>query len=102
MRWFLFCLVLLIPAAFVLDRETSSSSSATTTSSHDYTLRQGDVIHVPAAATRCVASAEGGFPNLFCERSPQGRYEFVFYKDSVTVWGPGGPDKPTASYQWQP
>ncbi len=60
------------------------------------------MIRVPAAATRCVASQEGGFPNLFCTRIPQGTYPFVFYRDSVVVWGPGGPDKETASYPWQP
>ena len=57
-----------------------------------YTIHPGDVIRVPAAATRCIASQEGGFPNLYCTRTPRGRYRFVFYKDSVLVWGPGGPE----------
>jgi hypothetical protein len=69
---------------------------------HVFTLREGDVIRVPAAATRCVAAQEAGFPNLFCTRTPRGKYQFVFYSDSVIVWGPGGPDDETASYRWEP
>jgi hypothetical protein len=59
----------------------------------------GDVVDVPQAATRCVASAEGGSPNFFCERNPAGRYEVVFYKDSVLIWK--GPEHAVA-YHWQP
>jgi hypothetical protein len=66
-----------------------------------YTLRPGDIVRVPAARTRCVASVEGGFRNLYCTRTPRGRYAFVFYEDSVVVFGPGGPDKTTASYEWE-
>jgi hypothetical protein len=72
------------------------------TSGHVFTLHQGEVIRVPSAATRCVASQEAGVPNLFCTRTPRGKYEFVFYSDSVVVWGPRGPDKETASYRWEP
>jgi len=51
-----------------------------------YTLRQGNVVRDPLTATRCEASAEGGSPNLFCTRSTPGRYEIVFYSDSVLVF----------------
>jgi hypothetical protein len=64
-----------------------------------FTLHRGDEIRVADAATHCVASEEGGFPNLYCTRTPRGTYQFVFYRDSVVVWGPGGPDK-AASYRW--
>jgi hypothetical protein len=42
------------------------------------TLRTGDVAVAPLAATRCEASAEAGSPNLFCTRTPAGRYEVIF------------------------
>ncbi len=85
--------LLLVPAAFVLGRLTSPEEHA------GRVIRMGDVVEVPQAATRCVASAEGGHPNFFCERDPAGRYEVVFYKDSVLVWkGPEDAD----SYHWQP
>jgi hypothetical protein len=51
-----------------------------------FTVRQGDVIRVPATATRCVASSEGGFPNLFCSRTRRGRYEVVFFEDEVQLY----------------
>ena len=63
-----------------------------------YTLHEGDFVRVPAAATVCQASAEGGLSNLFCERSPEGRYEVVFYKDSFLVWT--GPEN-AIPYHWQ-
>jgi hypothetical protein len=53
---------------------------------HVYTIRPGDVLHVPTTATRCVASHEGGIPNLFCSRSRRGRYQVVFWKDEVQVF----------------
>ena len=68
---------------------------------HTYTVRQGDAIIVPAASTRCEASAEGGTPNLFCTRIEAGRYQVVFYSDSVLVWDLRlGPDGPPESCAW--
>ena len=51
-----------------------------------YTLRTGDVVRDPLTATRCEASDEAGFPNLFCTRMRQGRYQIVFYGDEVQVF----------------
>jgi hypothetical protein len=104
MRWVLAVLVLLIPAAFVVGRETSSSttSTRTTSSTHVYTVRGGDVVRVPTAATRCEASYDGGFPNFFCSRKPEGRYQVVFYKDSVLVSRVGDPDNPPQVFRWEP
>jgi hypothetical protein len=77
---------------------TVSTGSAT----HTYTLRNGDVVVRPSAATRCRAEAEGGFPNLFCDRTPNGRYQVIFYRDSVLVWPLSrGPDGPPFSYRWE-
>jgi hypothetical protein len=66
-----------------------------------YTLRTGDVVRAPLAATRCEASAEGGTPNLFCTRSPGGRYQIVFYADDVLIFRVGDPDNPRA-VRWKP
>jgi hypothetical protein len=67
------------------------------------TLRDGDVIVRPSAATRCEASGEGGRPNLFCTRLHGGRHQVIFYPDSVLVWPlERGPDGPPISYRWSP
>jgi len=66
-----------------------------------YTVRTGDVVRAPLAATRCEASAEGGSPNLFCTRTPSGRYQVVFYKDTVLIYRVGDPDNARA-VPWKP
>src|SRR6266852_4585714 len=83
-------------AAFLIGRATRPESTAVGAHSHVYTARLGDVVRVPGAATRCAASQEGGFMNFFCERTPSGRYEVVFYSDSVFVSRIGNPDRPPA------
>jgi len=51
----------------------------------------------------CEASQEGGFPNLFCTRIPRGRYQVIFYEDSVLVWPRArGPDSAPFAYKWKP
>jgi hypothetical protein len=66
-----------------------------------YTLRTGDVVRAPLAATRCEASSEAGAPNLFCTRTPGGRYQVIFYEDSVLIYRIGDPDNPR-SLRWKP
>ena len=44
------------------------------------------MVRDPQTATRCEASGEGGFPNLFCTRMSRGRYQIVFYEDAVQVF----------------
>ena len=87
--------------------ETGSDEGAPATSQapapQTYTLADGDVALRPAARVRCVASHEGGQPNLFCTRVPRGRHQVIFYADSVLVWPLArGPDGPPFSYRWQP
>ena len=73
------------------------------TRTHLITLRDGDVVLRPQAATRCEASGEGGRPNLFCTRLHGGRHQVIFYSDSVLVWPLArGPDGPPFSYLWTP
>jgi hypothetical protein len=98
----LLAIALLIALAFSVGRATNPPAAPARTESHIYTLRQGDVVRAPGAATRCTASVEGAFKNLFCSRSPQGRYQVVFYKDRLLVWKSGNPDKPVFSARWQP
>ena len=64
-----------------------------------YTLRAGDAARRPAASTRCVAGAEGGFPNLYCTRIGGGRFSVAFYEDSFVVWR--DPDH-AQSFRWKP
>jgi hypothetical protein len=61
------------------------------------TLRTGQAVRVPTAAVRCEPSAEAGFANLYCWRIGGGRFDVVFYPDSVLVWS--GPDD-AESYRW--
>jgi hypothetical protein len=66
------------------------------------TLRDGDVVLRPGAATRCEASGEGGFPNLYCTRLGGGRYSLAFFEQSVLVYGPlGDPTEPDLSLRWK-
>lgn len=68
-----------------------------------YVLRDGDVVLRWEAATRCMASQEGGFPNLFCARIGEGRHDVIFYSDSVLVWPHArGADGPPFAYRWKP
>jgi hypothetical protein len=68
-------------------------------------LRDGDVVVRREAATRCEASAEGGFANLFCSRIGGGRHQVIFYSDSVLVWPLDcrgcGPDATPFAYRWE-
>jgi hypothetical protein len=67
------------------------------------TLRDGDVVLRPEAATRCRAEREGGIPDLFCDRMPGGRFQVVFYADCVLVWPLSrGPEGPPIRYGWKP
>ena len=78
-----------------------AAAASAQTENRVYTLLQNDVVRAPGAATRCTASVEGGAKSLFCHRSPEGRYQVVFYTDSIVVWKNGNPDKPAFSARWQ-
>ena len=83
------------------DGKRHVSARATPRGPAFYTLRRGDVARAPLAATRCEASAEAGAPNLFCTRTPGGRYQVIFYEDSVLIYRAGDPDNPR-SLRWKP
>ena len=76
-------------AAFALGRRTDGRDNG-----RAVTLRQGDVVVVPATATRCEASHEGGIPNLFCTRTSRARYQVVFWRDEVQVYDLAEPHEP--------
>jgi hypothetical protein len=72
---------------------------------HVYTVRSGDVVHVPQAATSCVVSQEGGFPNFFCEGTPRSRYQVVIFSDQADLYdleAGGEPLAPTYSVKRKP
>ena len=74
-------------AAFALGRRTAPDDDGAT-------IEQGESFLVPATATRCEASQEGGLPNLFCTRTSNGRYQVVFWKDEVQVYDLARPHEP--------
>jgi hypothetical protein len=89
-------------ASFFLGRATKHGGAATQASrQHVYTGHAGDVFRAPAAATRCLVSGEGGFPDLFCARMPQGRYQVVFFEDTFLVYRNGN-TTPVFSARWKP
>jgi len=92
----------LVAAAFLAGRATSSGSAFAGATRHVWVGHHGDVLKVPAAATRCVVSGEGGSPDLFCSRIPQGRYTVTFFSDKIMVWRNGRPEKPAFSARWMP
>jgi hypothetical protein len=102
MRLILFGVTVAIVAAFLLGRATAGENASATPARHVYIGRLGDVLRVPAAATRCLVSAEGGFPDLFCSRIGGGRYTVSLFPDSILVWRNGNPDKPAFSARWKP
>ena len=80
------------------DRQTTTAAE---TLRRVYTLRDGDIVVRPEAATRCEASGEAGVPNLFCTRIQRGRHQIIFYDSCVLVWPLArGPDGPPFIYRW--
>lgn len=51
-----------------------------------YTLSQGDRVRMPAVATECLATQEGGFPRLHCSRTSRGRYQVDIFADTVHLY----------------
>jgi hypothetical protein len=100
-RALIVCLPIAVVVGFALGRVSTETASAGG-AARVYTLRQGDIARAPAAATRCLASQEGAFRNLFCSRRPHGRYQVVFYADAIQVWRSGNPNGPVFSARWAP
>jgi hypothetical protein len=59
---------------------------------HVYTIRQGDIVRMPAAATECEATHEAGFPRLYCTRTRASRYQVIINRDVVQVYDLEDPD----------
>jgi hypothetical protein len=68
------------------ESQSDSASVSVVGGRQVFTVHQGDIVNVPATATRCEASHEGGIPNLFCTRTDRGRYQVAFWKDEVQVY----------------
>ena len=104
MRNSLFALLLLIAGAFVLGRATAPGTAPAATNSRVFTGRAGDVFRVPAAATRCAVSQEGGSANTICRHTPlaRARYSVVFYRDNLFVYRNGRPENPVFSARGRP
>ena len=93
---------LAIVAAFFIGRTTVAGTASATPAAHVYTGRVGDVLRVPAVATRCVVSREGAAPDLICAHTPKARYSVTFFKDNLFVYRNGNPDNPVFSVHGRP
>jgi hypothetical protein len=101
-RSLVWLLPVLLAMAFIAGRATTPDSASASGSARVYTGRPGDVFRVPSAATRCLVTQEGGFPQLHCSRIGGGRYTVDFFSSSVLVWRNGNPDRPAFSAKWGP
>jgi len=66
---------------------------ARASAAHVYTLRAGDRVRVPTIQQTCVLTAEGGAPELLCERTSRPRHEVAIFRDNILVWKVGNPDR---------
>ncbi len=57
-----------------------------------YTLRAGDKVKIPTIQQVCELSAEGGAPDLFCERPNNAHHQVTIFRDNILVWKVGNPD----------
>jgi hypothetical protein len=103
-RTSLFVLPLVMAATFLLGEATAPDAGRATPTARVFTGRAGDAFRVPAAATRCVVSQEGGATNTICRHMPLGRarYSVVFYRDNLLVYRNGRPDNPVFSANGRP
>jgi hypothetical protein len=53
---------------------------------HVYTLSEGDVVRVPAAAARCEVSGEAGIPNFYCVHTGRTRYQVFLWSDRADLY----------------
>jgi hypothetical protein len=75
------------------DGDPVPDASGALVGTHVYVGRPGDVFRVPATATRCLVSQEGGAANIICTHVPRGRHQVYFYEDRIQVWRSGSPDR---------
>jgi hypothetical protein len=53
---------------------------------HVYTLTEGDVVRVPAAAARCEVSGEAGVPNFYCVHTGRTGYQVFLWTDRADLY----------------
>ena len=53
---------------------------------HVYTVSEGDVVRVPAAAARCEVSGEAGIPNFYCVHTGRTRYQVFLWSDRADLY----------------
>jgi hypothetical protein len=57
-----------------------------------YTLRAGDKVKIPTIQQACELTAEGGAPDLFCQRPNNAHHQVTIFRDKILVWKVGNPD----------
>lgn len=53
---------------------------------HVYTVSEGDVVRIPAAAARCEVSGEAGIPNFYCVHTGTTRYQVFLWSDRADLY----------------
>jgi hypothetical protein len=53
---------------------------------HVYTLNEGEVVRIPAAAARCEVSQEAGIPNFYCVHTGRTRYQVFLWSDRADLY----------------
>jgi hypothetical protein len=75
----------------------TTGPAAGANAAHNYTLRVGDKVTIPAVGQRCAVFREGGAPELFCARPRRSRHQVTLFRDRIQVWKNGHPDAPVWS-----
>jgi hypothetical protein len=91
-RRFLFALSAAVAAAGFAVGTMTGLPGAHASATRIYTLRAGDKVKIPTIQQVCELSAEGGAPDLFCERPSGAHHQVTFFRDSILVWKVGNPD----------
>jgi len=73
-----------------LIRANPAEASAT----HNYTLRLGDKVAVPALGQVCSIQKEGGAVELLCAKRRTAHHQVTIFRNQILVWKVGNPDHP--------
>jgi hypothetical protein len=84
-------------AAGAVAADAMRTSSADASATHQYTLRLGDKVAIPAIRQRCSVEEEGRAVNLFCSRPRRPHHQLTIFRDRILVYKVGDPDHPVWS-----
>jgi len=76
------------------DSGSPHTTSTVAQGHHVYTVSEGDVVQVPAAAARCEVSGEAGIPNFYCVHTGRTGYQVFLWKDRADLYDLARQDEP--------